>query len=131
VTTKQDVAETEEPAKEAEEAAAAGPVDYDLTGTWMRTEVTKGCGTKKTEKATIEITQKGNSITFRDKEKDWTWSSKASGNLIPISGAKLGDVTTEDYNLKVGGDANTLTGELDWGWKGECWGTTKQTYKRQ
>ena len=52
VTTEQNVAETEEPAKEAEEAADTGPVDYDLSGTWTMTEVTKGCGTKKTTQST-------------------------------------------------------------------------------
>jgi len=131
VTTKQDVAETEEPAKEAEEVVETGPVDYDLSGTWMLTELTKGCGTKKTEKSTVEITQKGNSITFNNIDSGLTWTSKASGNIIAIPGAKLGDVTIDDYDLKVGADANTLTSVLDWGWKGECWGTTKQTYKKK
>ena len=50
---------------------------------------------------------------------------------LPIAGAALGgNVTTEDYKLKVSGDANTLTGVIDWDWKRECFGTTKATYNR-
>jgi len=132
VTTKQDVAETEAPAKEAVEAAETGPVDYDLSGTWTLTEVTKGCGTKKTETSTVEITQKGNSVAFNNKDKGYIYNSNASGNIIPIAGAALGgNVTTYDYKLKVSADANTLTTELEWDWKKECYGTTKQTYKKK
>ena len=132
VTTEQNVAETEEPAKEAVEAADTGPVDYDLTGTWTMTEVTRGCGTKKTNEATIEINQEGNSVAFKNLDKDWTYNSNASGRALPIAGAAIGgNVTTYDYVLKVSADANTLTGTVEWDWKRECFGTTKATYKRK
>ena len=52
--------------------------------------------------------------------------------MIPIAGAAIGgNVTTYDYELKVSGDANTITGELEWDWKKECFGSTMQTWKRK
>ena len=132
VTTEQNVAETEEPAKEAVEAADTGPVDYNLSGTWIMTEVTKGCGSKKTNEATIEIIQEGKAVTFKNLDKEWTYNSNASGRTLPIAGAAIGgNVTTYDYALKVSPDANTLTGTVEWDWKKECFGETKATYKRK
>ena len=135
VTTKQDVAETAEPAKEAEEAVETGPVDYDLSGTWMYTEkiTAPDCGGNKTNESTVEITQKGNSVKAVNKDiKGWKWAGKASNNTISIPTKVSGKVKISGYKLMVSGDANTLTSKIDWDYdNGTCDGISNVTYKRK
>jgi hypothetical protein len=131
VTTKQDVAETEDPAKEAAEVVAE---NFDLSGTWMLTEATKAptCGGNKTVKSTVEITQAGDSATLVNKDQDYEWTGNIDKNMVLNPGSKSGKVEVYPYKLKVHGDANTLTGKVNWDWdNGTCDGYTDVTYKRK
>ena len=97
--------------------------DFDLSGTWMVTAVIDGCGTNKTEKWTVEIAQKGGSITAKNIDKGLKWKGKISNNIISVSETYSGAINRESFKLKVSGDANTLTGEAKWDYQGVCFGT--------
>ena len=129
-TTNQEASKTAEPAPEAAEATDTVAGDFDLSGTWMVTAVIDGCGTNKTEKWTVEIAQKGGSITAKNIDKGLKWKGKISNNIISVSETYSGAINRESFKLKVSGDANTLTGEIKWDWNGECFGTTNVTYQR-
>ena len=129
-TTNQEVSKTAAPAPEAAEATDTVAGDFDLSGTWMLTSVVDGCGTNKTVKSTVEIVQKGGSITAKNIDTGFKWKGKISNNIISVSEMYSSTINRESFKLKVSGDANTLTGEIKWDWNGECFGTTNVTYQR-
>ena len=126
-TTNQEVSKTAAPAPEATDTVAG---DFDLSGTWMVTAVIDGCDINRTEKWTVEIAQKGDSITAKNKTTGFKWKGKISNNIISVSEMYSSTINRESFKLKVSGDANTLTGEIKWDWNGECFGTTNVTYQR-
>ncbi len=128
-TTGQDASQTAEPAPA--ETVDAGPVDYDLSGTWEMTADDNGCGTRKTEITTVEIVQTGNSVTATNIDEGWTWTRTPSGHTIVMPSSKMGKVRLYEYELKVSDDANTITGELEWNYNNECGGATKVSYIRK
>ena len=133
-TTSQEAPPAEEPAKQAEEAAEAVLVDFDLTGTWALNEDTKApnCGGDKKVKSTVEITQKNNSATFLNKDQDYTWTGKIDKNMVLNSGSRSGKLSVSPYKLKVSADANTLTAKVMWDWDNNtCDGYTNVTYTRK
>lgn len=129
-TTNQEVSKTAAPAPEAAEATDTVAGDFDLSGTWMATAVIDGCDVNRTEKWTVELVQKGDSITAKNIDKGLKWKGKISNNIISVSEMYSSTINRESFKLKVSGDANTLTGEIKWDWNGECFGTTNVTYQR-
>lgn len=118
--------------------------DFDLSGTWILTESTSGCGDHRTETLTADITQKGDSVTLIVKERDSTMVGKIYNNEIICAGIKkvmqakgsLPERTHDirDYRLKISEDANTLTGKSKWHYSTSyfsCDGVSDLTYKRE
>ena len=118
--------------------------DFDLSGTWMLTESTTGCGDNRTETFTADITQKGDSVTLIIKERESTVVGKIYNNEILC--ARIKKVTqakgaiaeriheVRDYRLKISEDGNTLTGKSEWFFKTSdfsCDGVSNLTYKRK
>jgi hypothetical protein len=112
---------------------------FDLSGTWIMTDETiaPNCGGNKTETSTIEITQKGDTITTVNKDReDLTDTANISGNLILFSEIVpefyKGKVRISAGNVKISEDTNTMTGRFFWLWEeGRCGGITNVTYKRK
>ena len=130
-TTNQEVSKTAAPAPEAAEATDTVAGDFDLSGTWMVTAVIDGCDINRTEKWTVEIAQKGGSFTAKY-FKGSKWKGKISNNIISVSEMYSSTINRESFKLKVSGDANTLTGKVNWDWdNGTCDGYTNATYTRK
>ena len=118
--------------------------DFDLSGTWILTETTTGCGDHRTETWTAEIMQKGDSVTLIIKERDSTVVGKIYNDEILCAGIKkvmqakgsLPKRTNDirDYRLKISEDANTLTGKSKWHYSTthfSCDGVSDLTFKRK
>ena len=112
---------------------------FDLSGTWIMTEevIAPNCGGNKAETYTIEATQKDDTITTVNKDRgDLTDTAKISGDLILFTEIVpeffKGKVRISAGNVKISGDANTMTGRFFWLWEeGRCGGITNVTYKRK
>jgi predicted NodU family carbamoyl transferase len=114
---------------------------FDLSGTWILTEDMKGCGGQKNT-STVEIIQKGDTVTIVNKEDKKTLG-KIYSDTVVIAGIKTLSseggvpITTEthDHHLKISEDANTLTGKvkftLESASRGNCDGITILEYKRK
>jgi len=108
------------------------PVTYDVTGTWAFTSevIAPDCGGDKTDKATWEISQEGNKITF--KKGDSIWSAVGSGSTIRVAKAQMGKVTVYGYKLMVNQEANLIKGKVDWDYDGGvCYGVSNITYEKK
>jgi hypothetical protein len=139
-TTEQEVSKTEEPTQEVEETKEMVTGDFDLTGTWKVTAIHRGCNDNKTIKSTLEITQKGNSVTIVDNKTDWRIIGTINNDIIFFPAfkevAKSGRGTNEfqDAKFKIAGDANSFAGKVKWTYHGTefvCDGTSNITYKRK
>jgi hypothetical protein len=114
---------------------------FDLSGTWILTEDKKGCGGQKST-STVEIIQKGDMVTIVISE-DNKMLGKLYSDTIVIAGIKTLrseggmpiSTETHDHHLKIGEDANTLTGKvkftLEGASMGNCDGITVLAYKRK
>jgi hypothetical protein len=129
-TTNQEVSKTAAPAPEAAEATDTVAGDFDLSGTWMATAVIDGCDVNRTEKWTVEIVQKSDSITAKNIDKGLKWKGKISNNIISVSEMYSSTINRESFKLKVSGDANTLTGEAKFSWQDVPCGTINYTLQR-
>ena len=143
-TTQQDVSKTEETTQEAEKAEQSAVGDIDLTGTWILTYDTlpdPHCGSRGTETYTVEFIQKGDTVTWVDKESGETGIDKIYGYtmLVPaivrtsksVSGGKT---SFPDRKYEISKDGNTFTGKYRWTWHGStgsCGGVTKVSGKRK
>ena len=114
---------------------------FDLSGTWILTENKSGCG-GQTSTSTVEIIQKGDTVTIVNSE-DNKLLGKVYSDSILIAGIKTlsseGGIPisteTHDHSLKISEDANTLTGKvkftLESASRGNCDGITILAYKRK
>ena len=114
---------------------------FDLSGTWLLAESNRGCG-GTTSASTVEIIQEGDMVTIVKSEGNKTLG-KIYSDTIVIAGIKTLSseggmpITTEthDHHLKIGEDANTLTGKvkftLESASSGNCDGITILDYKRK
>jgi hypothetical protein len=114
---------------------------FDLSGTWILTEDKQGCGGQKST-STVEIIQKSDTVTIVNSE-DKKMLGKIYSDTIVIGGfitlSSEGGVPisteTHDHHLKIGEDANTLTGKvkftLESASSGNCDGITILHYKRK
>jgi hypothetical protein len=114
---------------------------FDLSGTWILTEDKRGCG-GTTSTSTVEIIQKGDTVTIVNSEDNKTLG-KIYSDAILIAGTRTLsseggvpiDIEIHDHNLKISEDANILTGKVGWELKstsrGNCDGITILSYKRK
>jgi len=114
---------------------------FDLSGTWILTEDKKGCG-GTTSTSTVEIIQKGDTVTIVNSEDNKTLGKIYSDTIVIAGittlssvGGVPGQIETRDHNLKISEDANTLTGKvkftLEGTSSGNCDGITIIDYKRK
>ena len=113
----------------------------DLSGTWILTEDIRGCGGTTTT-STVEIIQKGDTVTIVDSENN-KMLGRIYSDAILIAGittlsseagvAKHTEI--RDHTLKISEDVNTLTGKVKFTLKsatsGNCDGITNLIYKRK
>jgi hypothetical protein len=114
---------------------------FDLSGNWILTEDKRGCG-GTTSTSTVEIIQKGDTVTIVNSEDNKTLGKIYSDTLV-IAGIKTlsseGGVPisteTHDHHLKISEDANTLTGKAKFtsesSSRGNCDCITVLAYKRK
>lgn len=113
----------------------------DLSGTWILTEDIRGCGGTTTT-STVEIIQKGDTVTIVDSENN-KMLGRIYSDAILIAGittlsseagvAKHTEI--RDHTLKISEDVNILTGKVKFTLKsatsGNCDGITTLIYKRK
>lgn len=113
----------------------------DLSGTWILTEDMRGCGGTTTT-STVEIIQKGDTVTIVDNENN-KMLGRIYSDAILIAGittlsseagvAKHTEI--RDHTLKISEDVNILTGKVKFTLKsatsGNCDGITNLIYKRK
>jgi len=125
--TKQEATKTEEPTQEVMKTDKAVNVPFDLTGTWIETSYSSGCGdNNKKELFTDKITQQGNTIHLLVVENNHQYIGKIYKNSISFKGIRFtstesenpGNLIVHDFTLMIGQDANTLTGKIRWTWRG-------------
>lgn len=114
---------------------------FDLSGTWILTEDKRGCGDTTTT-STVEVIQKGDTVTIVDSENNKMLGKLYSDSIL-IAGIKTlsseGGVAkhmeTRDHTLKISEDANKLTGKVKFtltsASSGNCDGITILAYKRK
>ena len=114
---------------------------FDLSGTWILTENKSGCG-GQTSTSTVEIIQKGDTVTIVNSEDNKMLGKRYSDTIL-IAGIKTLSseggmpisTETHDHSLKISEDANTLTGKVKFTLQsastGNCDGITILAYKRK
>jgi hypothetical protein len=116
-------------------------IQADLSGTWILTEDRKGCGDQKIT-STVEINQKGDSVTIVNSEGNMTIGKIYSNTIlfagiekVSSEGAVASSIEIHDHTLKISDGAKTLTGKVKWILKnatsGNCDGITTLTYTRE
>ena len=114
---------------------------FDLSGTWILTEDMRGCG-GTTDTSTVEIIQKGDSVTIVDSENKKILGKIYSDAILIAGITRLSSeggvakhMETRDHTLKISEDANILTGKVEFTLKsatsGNCDGITVLVYKRK
>jgi hypothetical protein len=113
----------------------------DLSGTWILTEDMRGCGGTTTT-STVEIIQKGDTVTIVDSENNKELGRLYSDAILIAGITTLSSeagvakhIEIRDHTLKISEDANILTGKVKFTLKsatsGNCDGITNLIYKRK
>jgi hypothetical protein len=110
----------------------------------MLKEQASGCGSGMTRTQTVELTQKGDTVTMVNIDRNWTTIGKIYNDIISFAriqrtsygySGEPGKVDIHATKIKISEDAETLTGEVNWSWTGDngynCNGISYLTYKRK